>query len=98
PILAMMFGYGLLPKVMLVIMVCFFPVSIAVLAGRSNTDPALRHYMRMIGARKQELFWRLELPNAVVHLFSGLKIAASYSVLSAVFAELLSPKLGLGGF
>jgi ABC-type nitrate/sulfonate/bicarbonate transport system permease component len=98
PILTMMFGYGLLPKVLLVMMVCFFPVSIAMLAGLSNADPGLRHYMRMIGAGKGELFWRLELPNAVVHLFSGLKIAASYSVLSAVFAELLSPKLGLGGF
>ncbi|MHA6484566.1 ABC transporter permease [Paenibacillus sp. strain BS8-2] len=98
PILTMMFGYGLLPKIMLVMMVCFFPVSIAMLAGLSNVDPGLRHYMRMIGAGKSELFWRLELPNAVVHLFSGLKIAASYSVLSAVFAELLSPKLGLGGF
>lgn len=98
PILTMMFGYGLLPKVLLVMMVCFFPVSIAMLAGLSNADPGLRHYMRMIGAGKGELFWRLELPNAVVHLFSGLKIAASYSVLSSVFAELLSPKLGLGGF
>ncbi|MDQ6420802.1 ABC transporter permease subunit [Paenibacillus sp. LHD-117] len=98
PILTMLFGYGLLPKVMLVMLVCFFPVSIAMMAGLSNTDAGLRHYMRMIGAGKRELFWRLELPNAVVHLFSGLKIAASYSVLSAVFAELLSPKLGLGGF
>lgn len=98
PIMTMLFGYGLLPKLLLVILVCFFPVAVAMMGGLANTDPALAHYMRMIGAGRWTLFWRLELPNAIVHLFSGLKIAASYSVVSAVFAEQLSPKTGLGGF
>jgi ABC-type nitrate/sulfonate/bicarbonate transport system permease component len=98
PIMTMLFGYGLLPKVLLVIMVCFFPVVVAMLSGLSHADPALRHYLQMIGAGKWTLFWRLELPGSLVHLFSGLKIAVSYSVVSAVFAELLAPKNGLGGF
>lgn len=98
PIMTMLFGYGLLPKVLLVMMVCFFPVVVAMLSGLSHADPALRHYMTMIGADKWTLFWRLELPGSMTHLFSGLKIAVSYSVVSAVFAELLAPKNGLGGF
>ncbi|MFD0587890.1 ABC transporter permease [Paenibacillus sp. GCM10027627] len=98
PIMTMLFGYGLLPKALLVIMVCFFPVCIAMLGGLSNTDEGLRNYMRMIGSGKWTLFWRLELPHAIQGLFSGLKIAASYSVLSATFAEMLSPKVGLGGY
>ncbi|MBH5316729.1 ABC transporter permease [Paenibacillus sp. GSMTC-2017] len=98
PIMTMLFGYGLLPKALLVILVCFFPVSIAMLSGLSSTDNGLRNYLRMIGSRKWQLFWRLELPHSIIHLFSGLKIAATYSVMSAVFAEMLSPKIGLGGF
>lgn len=98
PIMTMLFGYGMLPKALLVIIVCFFPVSIAMLGGLSSTDEGLRHYMRMIGSGKWTLFWRLELPSAVQSLFSGLKISASYSVLSATFAEMLAPKTGLGGY
>jgi len=99
PILAMMFGYGLLPRVLLVMMVCFFPVSLAMLNGLANTDAVLRNYLQMIGIRKWRQFWQLELPHAVIHLFSGLKIAATYSVLSAVIAEWLGgTNKGLGSF
>lgn len=99
PILAMMFGYGLLPRVLLVMMVCFFPVSLAMLNGLGNTDAVLRNYLQMIGIRKWQQFWQLELPHAVTHIFSGLKIAATYSVLSAVIAEWLGgTNKGLGSF
>lgn len=98
PILTMLLGYGMLPKVLLVIMVCFFPITVAMLSGLMNTDAQLRNYLQMIGIRKWQLFWRLELPHAIVHLFSGLKIAASYSVLSAVVAEWICTNKGLGAF
>ncbi|MBD2871422.1 ABC transporter permease [Paenibacillus arenilitoris] len=98
PILTMLLGWGLLPKAILVGMVCFFPITIAMLSGLENPDPQLRDYFRMIGTGKWQLFWRLELPHAIVHLFSGLKIAASYSVLSAVVAEWLGTNKGLGAF
>ncbi|WP_053375655.1 ABC transporter permease [Paenibacillus sp. FJAT-27812] len=98
PILTMLLGWGLLPKALLVIMVCFFPITVAMLGGLMNTDAQLRNYLQMIGIRKWQLFWRLELPHAIVHLFSGLKIAASYSVLSAVVAEWLGTNKGLGSF
>ncbi|GGG83422.1 ABC transporter permease [Paenibacillus radicis (ex Gao et al. 2016)] len=98
PILTIWLGYGILPKLILVWLVCFFPVSVAMLSGLNDTDPVLRNYMRMIGASRQQQFWRLELPNAVTHLFSGLKIAASYAVLSAVVAEWIGADKGLGHF
>ncbi|MGM0880947.1 MAG: ABC transporter permease [Bacillota bacterium] len=98
PILTMLLGYGLLPKVLLVMMVCFFPISVAMLSSLTNPDAQLRNYFQMIGISKWQLFWKLELPHATVHLFSGLKIAASYSVLSAVVAEWLGTKKGLGSF
>lgn len=98
PLLTMLFGFGLLPKVLLLTLVCFFPVAIAMLNGLVSTDRTLLHYMEMIGSSKWQLFWRLELPHSIVHLFSGLKIAVTYSVLSAVVAEWLAPKKGLGSF
>ncbi|AJY76498.1 ABC transporter permease [Paenibacillus beijingensis] len=98
PLLMIWFGFGLLPKLLLVMMVCFFPVSVAMLSGLAQSDPKLDNYMRMIGAGKARLFVSLELPGAVPYLFSGLKIAASYSVLSAVVAEWLGSDRGLGYF
>ncbi|MUT66298.1 ABC transporter permease [Paenibacillus sp. NEAU-GSW1] len=98
PLLTLWLGYGLLPKLVLVWLVCFFPVSVSMLSGLTDTDPTLRNYMQMIGASKSQLFWRMELPNAVTHLFSGLKIAASYAVLSAVVAEWIGSQKGLGHF
>lgn len=98
PLLTLWLGYGLVPKLILVWLVCFFPVSVALLSGLNDIDPKLRNYMEMIGTSKWTLFWRLELPHAIAHLFSGLKIAASYSVLTAVVAEWIGSEKGLGYF
>ncbi|CAM3139296.1 ABC transporter permease [Paenibacillus lupini] len=98
PILTIWLGYGVLPKLILVWIVCFFPVSVAMLNGFKDTDLGLRNYLRMIGAGNWTVFLRLELPNAVTHLFSGLKIAASYAVLSAIVAEWLGADKGLGHY
>ncbi|MFC4775462.1 ABC transporter permease [Paenibacillus sp. GCM10023252] len=98
PLLVLWLGYGLLPKVLLVVIVCFFPICVAMLTGLTQSDPKLRNYMLMIGTRRSQLFWRLELPHAVPYLFSGLKIAASYSVTSAVVAEWIGSQSGLGHF
>jgi len=98
PIITMLLGYGLFPKVLLIVLVCFFPISIAMLSGLAQSEYALQNYMQMVGSTKWQRFIHLELPSSLPNLFSGLKIAASYSVLSAVVAEWLSPKIGLGGF
>ncbi|MCQ6557979.1 ABC transporter permease [Paenibacillus mendelii] len=91
------FGFGMLPRLLLLMLVCFFPVAVAMLTGLTQADPKLVNYMKMIGATKGQLFWRLELPGSISYLFSGLKIAASYSVISAIYAESTADK-GLGKF
>ena len=82
----------------LVMLVCFFPIAVAMLTGLTQSDPKLIEYMKMIGASKRQQFWRLELPNAMPYLFSGLKIAASYSVISAIYAESIGGSKGLGNY
>jgi ABC-type nitrate/sulfonate/bicarbonate transport system permease component len=96
PLLMIWFGFGLLPKVIVITLVCFFPVAIATLDGFVQTDRTMLGYMRMIGAGRRQIFFKLELPNALPYLFSGLKISATYSVMGAVIAEWLGSDKGIG--
>ncbi|WP_018759241.1 ABC transporter permease [Paenibacillus terrigena] len=98
PLLIIWLGYGIAPKVVLIMLVCFFPVVVSTLTGLSQPDPQYLNYMQMIGATKRQLLWKLELPNALPYLFSGMKLAASYSVITAVAAEWLGSKEGLGTY
>lgn len=96
PLLVIWFGFGLLPKMIVITLVCFFPVTIAALGGFRNTPPEMKHYMLMAGASKIQLFSKLEWPHALPALFSGLKISATYSVMGAVISEWLGAKNGIG--
>jgi len=98
PLLAFWFGFGELPKVILVVLVCFFPVTVAMLTGLEGGDRHLRNYLAMAGASRWTVFARLELPNSVPHLFAGLRISAAYSVGTAVVAEYFGADKGLGYF
>ncbi|MBB3109334.1 ABC-type nitrate/sulfonate/bicarbonate transport system permease component [Paenibacillus phyllosphaerae] len=97
-LLVIWFGFGLMPKLILLVLVCFFPVCVSMLTGLRQADEKLVTYMRMIGASRSQLFWRLELPGSLSHLFTGLKIAASYCVISAIYAETIGSNVGLGVF
>ena len=83
PLLLIWFGFGLLPKLITIILVCFFPVAVAAMDGLTRTDAAMMNYMRMAGAKRHQIFWKLELPHALPSVFSGVKIAATYSVMGA---------------
>ena len=96
PLLIIWFGFGLLPKLIVIALVCFFPIVVAALDGFKNTAPELKYYMQMAGASKTQMFWKLELPYALPSLFSGLKISATYSVMGAVISEWLGAKQGIG--
>lgn len=98
PILTMLLGFNMLPKVLLLISVCFFPTCMGMLGGLTEADSKLKNYMEMIGAKRIHIFRHVELPASVSGLFSGLKIAATYSVMSAVVAEWINPTVGLGGY
>lgn len=98
PLLVIWFGFGMLPKLIVITLVCFFPITISLLNGFLQTDQELKHYMLMAGASSRQIFWKLEWPSALPSLFSGLKIAATYSVLGAVISEWLGAKRGIGVF
>ncbi|OEC01468.1 nitrate ABC transporter permease [Lysinibacillus sphaericus] len=96
PLLIIWFGFGLLPKLIIICLVCFFPIVIAAMDGFRQTSAELKHYFAMIGATKGQTFWKLEWPYAYPSIFSGIKIAATYSVMGAVIAEWLGAKKGIG--
>lgn len=96
PLLMIWFGYDLTPKLILLVIVCFFPITLSMLAGLGQAEPHLREYLGMIGATRWEKMRRLEFPASLPYLFSGLKIAATYVVSSATIAEWLGAKKGIG--
>lgn len=96
PLLIIWFGFGQLPKLIIISLVCFFPIVVASMDGFRQTATELKHYMKMIGATNKQIFWKLELPHALPSMFSGLKIAATYSVMGAVISEWLGAKSGIG--
>lgn len=96
PLLVIWFGFGILPKLIVITLVCFFPIAIATLDGFHQTSPNLKHYMQMAGADNRQIFWKLEWPHALPSLFSGLKISATYSVMGAVVSEWLGASDGIG--
>ncbi|WP_445488633.1 ABC transporter permease [Niallia sp. 03133] len=96
PLLIIWFGFGILPKLIIIILICFFPITIACLDGFRQTSNELKHYMIMSGSNRRQLFWKLEWPYALPSIFSGLKISATYSVMGAVISEWLGTKQGVG--
>lgn len=96
PLLIIWFGFGLLPKVVLITLVCFFPVSVAAMGGLMQSDRTMLNYMKMAYANKWQIFTKLELPGSLPALFSGLKISATYAVMGAVVAEWIGADKGIG--
>jgi ABC-type nitrate/sulfonate/bicarbonate transport system permease component len=96
PLLVIWFGFGLLPKIIVITLVCFFPITVATLDGLKQVPKGYKHYMLMAGANKSQLFWKLEWPYALPTIFSGLKISATYSVMGAVISEWLGAEKGIG--
>ena len=96
PILVVWFGFGLGPKVLLVALVCFFPVTVNTLDGLRSVDPQLITMMRTLGAGRAQILGRVELPSALPFIFSGTRIAIAIAVIGAVFAEWVGADSGLG--
>ncbi len=96
PLLVLWFGYGLLPKVLLVVLTTFFPVTVALVGGFCAVDPDQIDLMRTMDASERQIFWYVKLPSASEHLFSGLRISATYAIVGAVISEWLGGFTGLG--
>jgi ABC-type nitrate/sulfonate/bicarbonate transport system permease component len=87
PILIVWFGYGIGPKLAIVAVVCFFPITVNALDGLRSVDPEAIRMMRTLDASRWQTFRRIEAPTALPYVFSGAKIAAAVSVIGVVFAE-----------
>jgi NitT/TauT family transport system permease protein/putative hydroxymethylpyrimidine transport system permease protein len=96
PLLILVLGFGLAPKVLLVALVCFFPVTINLYDGLRRVDPDARKLLRSFDASRWQAFRLLEAPAALPAAFTGLKVAAAVSVIGAVFAEWSGSDAGLG--
>lgn len=96
PLLVLWLGYGILPKITLIIITSFFPITIGLLDGFRNVDKDALNLLKAMGATKLQSFTHIKLPGSIPHFFSGLRISVSYSIIGAVVAEWLGGFSGLG--
>ena len=96
PILVVWLGFGIGPKVAIVILICFFPIVVNALDGLATTSEDQRKLMRSLGASPVQTFTTLEAPSALPFMFSGAKVAAAVAVIGAVFGEWAGSTSGLG--
>src|SRR5712692_7021658 len=96
PILAILLGYGIEPKLVVVAIVCFFPIVVNAVDGLRSADPELVRMMRTLHGGRLAIFRRVELPGALPAIFSGARVAATYAAVGAVFGEWAGSSSGLG--
>jgi putative hydroxymethylpyrimidine transport system permease protein len=96
PILAIVLGYGIEPKLVVVAIVCFFPIVVNAVDGLRAADPELIRMMRTLHGSRLAIFRRVEFPGALPAIFSGARIAATYAAVGAVFGEWAGSSAGLG--
>ncbi len=96
PLLVLWMGFGMAPKITLVVITTFFPIAIGLLNGFQSVDEDAINLMRSMGANRLQIFRIIKLPNATASFFSGLRISAAYAVIGAVVSEWLGGFEGLG--
>ena len=96
PLLVLWFGYEMTPKVILIVITTFFPITVGLLNGFRSVDKDSIHLLRAMGAGRWQIFRYLKLPSAMSQFFAGLRISASYAVVGAVISEWLGGFGGLG--
>jgi len=96
PLMIIWFGFGLTPKILVVILVTFFPITVGFIDGFKSTEPELMSLFGTMGASKYQKFRYLRFPSALPSFFIGLRIGITYAVVGAVFAEYVGAKKGLG--
>ena len=96
PLLILWMGYGSAPKIALVFLTCFFPMTIGLLGAFAQADADAIRLLQSMGAKNRQVYQYIKLPEGLPAFFSGLKISASYSIIGAVIAEWLGGDAGLG--
>ena len=96
PLLVLWFGYEMLPKVILIVLTTFFPITVSLLDGFRSADRDMINLMLTMGATKQQIFYHVKFPGALNQFFASLRISVSYAVVGAVISEWLGGFNGLG--
>jgi NitT/TauT family transport system permease protein len=96
PILVLIMGSGLAPKITIAALVCFFPTLVNMVKGLESVNPQVMELMSVLSASKAQIFFKLRLFNSLPYLFSALRIAASMSVIGAVVGEWIGATRGIG--
>ena len=96
PILVLWFGFGLLPKAIVIVLLTFFPIVVGLLDGFAAVEPEAADLLRTYGATERQALVKLRFPAALPSFFTGLRIATTYAVLGAVYAEYVGAFDGLG--
>jgi NitT/TauT family transport system permease protein len=96
PLLVLWVGFGVLPKILVVFLVCFFPIVVATASGLTAVPPALIDLIRSLSATTFQTFIKIRFPTAIPHIFVGLKIAITFAVIGAVIGEFVGSDEGLG--
>jgi NitT/TauT family transport system permease protein len=96
PLFIIWLGFGFAPKLLIVFLLCFFPIVVSSVAAFKSADPDIADFARSTGARGLKLFLRIELPQALPGIFTGLKVGAALSATAAVVAEFVAADRGLG--
>jgi NitT/TauT family transport system permease protein len=96
PIFILWFGFDLAPKVILIVVIAFFPVAIDMLAGLQSVEPSFIALVQSVGASRNKILLRVRIPHALPHLMAGLKVAITFSVIGAIVGEFAGASHGLG--
>lgn len=96
PLFIVWFGYGFMPKIMLVFLLSFFPIVISAIAGFRSLDEEVEDFARSTGAGHWRMFIKIRLPQSLPHIFTGLKVGAAMAATAAVVAEFVGSDGGLG--
>ncbi|MFJ3673254.1 ABC transporter permease [Streptomyces sp. NPDC090106] len=96
PLLIIWFGFGLFPKMLVVTLCTFFPLTANLAAGFASADPEAMRLLRSLGAGRIRAFTMVRVPSAMPYFFAGLRVSVTYAVIGAVFAEYAGAENGLG--
>ena len=96
PLLLIWIGYDIRPKLIVVTLYCFFPIAVATVDGLASAQPELIKLLHSMRATRWQILRLVRLPGAMPAFFSGLRIAAAYSVIGAIFGEYIGAEKGLG--
>ncbi|MFR7991822.1 MAG: ABC transporter permease [Lachnospiraceae bacterium] len=96
PLLVLWFGYEMTPKIILIVLATFFPITVGLLDGLRSADQDTVDLLRAMGANRRQIFTYVKLPGAMSYFFASLRISISYSIVTAVISEWLGGVQGLG--